>query len=338
MGELASRLAGHATATALLEGDDRISYGELSDRVLRTAAALRHNGLASGARVAVIASSCADGIVASLGVQAAGLLPVMLSTQSPLAELERRFADVDPAFVLFASATPCDLPTGVDVARPALSRATDYRVLDADPMAAVDVEQDDPAVVLYTSGVSGLPKPVVLTYRNLDATRAGLVNAPGAGIDASTVAYAGLPIAHVFGLNSIIGTVLSVGGKLVLNNGFDPHEVAELVARHRVTAISAVPLMWKGLAATADRDLFATVARATYAAAPMPPAIRDAVEHLIGLRVAGGFGHTETAGTVVHDDPTDPHPGTVGRPLGDTQIRVIDDGEDAVIGDTGEIW
>ena len=45
MGELASRLAGHATATALLEGDDRISYGELSERVLRTAAALRARGL-----------------------------------------------------------------------------------------------------------------------------------------------------------------------------------------------------------------------------------------------------------------------------------------------------
>ena len=54
--------------------------------------------------------------------------------------------------------------------------------------------------------------------------------------------------------------------------------------------------------------------------------------------MAGGFGLTETAGTICHDDPTDAHPGTVGLALGDTEIRVVDDDDDAVLGDVGEVW
>src|SRR3989442_906372 len=114
MADLASRLPGHDTATALLEHGDRITYAELSDRVLR----------------------------------------------------------------------------------------------GAEPQGSSSVGPDDPAVVLYTSGVSGLPKPVVLTHHNLESTRDGLIAGPGAGLDAGVVAYAGLPMAHVFGLNSVIGTVL----------------------------------------------------------------------------------------------------------------------------------
>jgi long-chain acyl-CoA synthetase len=338
MGELASRLAGHATATALLERGDRVTYGELSDRVLRTGAALRAKGFPAGTRVAIIAESTVDGVVSYLGVQAAGMTPVMFSARSPLAELQRRYDEVEPEFVLYAATTAPDLPAGVDTARPFGSTVSDFPALDAEPAEPARVSIDAPGVVLYTSGVSGLPKPVVLTYRNLAATRDGLVGAPGSGLDAAVVAYAGLPISHVFGLNSIIGTVLSVGGKLVLHSGFDPHEVSELIARHRVTAVSMVPLMWKALAAAADRDLFSTVSRATYAAAPMPPTTLDAVRDALDLDVAGGFGLTETAGTVCHDDPTLPHAGTVGLPLGDTEIRVVDGGEDALVGDTGEIW
>ncbi|HVT75815.1 MAG TPA: class I adenylate-forming enzyme family protein, partial [Acidimicrobiales bacterium] len=186
MGELASRLAGHATATALLEGGNRVTYGELSERVLRTAAGLRARGLGAGVRIAVIANSCSDGVVAYLGVQAAGMVPVMLGTQSPLAEHERRFGEIDPALVVVASDRECEVPAGNTVVRPALSAATDYPTVDADPSGVADVALDDAAVVLYTSGVSGLPKPVVLTYGNLAATRDGLVHAPGAGLDAST--------------------------------------------------------------------------------------------------------------------------------------------------------
>jgi long-chain acyl-CoA synthetase len=338
MPDLASRLAGHATATALLEGDDRITYAELSDRMLRTAGALHARGLPAGARIAVLANPTIDGVVAYLGVQAAGMLPVMLSPRSPLAELQRRYEEVAPELTLFAANGECELPAGSEALRPAGSHQTDFALLDGDAAAPRQVAADEPAVVLYTSGVSGLPKPVVLSYRNLAATRDGLVGGPGSGLDAGTVAFAGLPIAHVFGLNSLVGTVLGVGGKLVLHTGFDPHEVAELIARHRVTAVSVVPLMWKALAAAGHPELFATVTRATYAAAPMPPSILELVRETIGLEVAGGFGLTETAGTICHDDPTQPHPGTVGLPLGETEIRVVDEDDDAVQGDTGEVW
>ena len=338
MGDLASRLAGHASATALVDGGGRITYGELSDRVLRTAAALRADGLGSGARVAVAAACTVDGVVGYLAVQAAGLLPVMVSPRSPLVEQKRRFDLVDPALVVLGSRTRPELPDGVRVVRPAGSSANDSEVLCAEPGGVSAVAKHDPAVVLYTSGVAGLPKPVVLTYGNLAATRDGLIAAPGAGLDPSTIAFAGLPMSHVFGLNSIVGTVLRAGGKLVLHDGFDPVEVSELIARHRVTALSAVPLMWKALAAVGDRDLFATICRATYAAAPMPPTVAAQVTDALGLMVAGGFGLTETAGTICHDDPIDPHAGTVGYPLGATELRVVDDGDDALPGDFGEVW
>ncbi len=285
-----------------------------------------------------MAACTTDGVVGYLGVQAAGLLPVMFSPRSPLAELQRRFDEVDPALLLLGATTRPELPEGVRVVRPAGSSANDSEVLAGEPARAATVAEDDAAVVLYTSGVSGLPKPVVLTYGNLAATRDGLIGAPGSGLDSSTVALAVLPMSHVFGLNSIVGSVLRAGGKLILREGFDPEEVSELVARHRVTALSAVPMMWEALAAVGDRELFTTITRATYAAAALPPVVAASVTSSLGLVLAGGFGLTETAGTICHDDPTDPHSGTVGFPLGTTELRIIDDGDDALAGDIGEIW
>jgi long-chain acyl-CoA synthetase len=96
--------------------------------------------------------------------------------------------------------------------------------------------------------------------------------------------------------------------------------------------------MWKALAEVGNRAMFATISRATYAAAGAPPAVAASVAESLGLALAGGFGLTETAGTICHDDPTHPHAGTVGRPLGATELRIVDDGGDALSGDYGEIW
>src|SRR4051812_7342862 len=195
---VSTALAGHPSATALVDRDDRLTYGELHDRVRRTASGLRSSGLADGSLVAVAAVPSIDGVVAFFGVQAAGLIPVMVNPRSPVAEMARRFDELDPALVILGSDARPELPDGIRVVRPAGSSAGDAEVAAGDPVGEVDFDPDDPAVVLYTSGMAGLPQPVVLTYRNVRSTRDGLIAAAGAGLDPSTVAFAALPMAHVF--------------------------------------------------------------------------------------------------------------------------------------------
>jgi long-chain acyl-CoA synthetase len=82
-----------------------------------------------------------------------------------------------------------------------------------------------------------------------------------------------------------------------------------------------------------------TVTRATSSAAHLPPDVAERVRERFGVRIAAGYGLTETAGTICLDDPLDPVLNTVGRPLGATEIRLVDDdGEDAEPGDPAEIW
>lgn len=336
--DLATCLAGHDSATALIQGGERLSYAELRSRVLRTAAGLR-SSLPVGARVAVAADPCFDGVVGYLGVQAAGMVPSMVSSRSPRPELEGRLDQVEASHLVLGTAREVDVPSGVGLSRPAGTTHDDVPVLDGDEVAPHVSDVDDPAVVLYTSGVSGMPEPIVLTYGNLAATQRGLVGQPGSGFDAAAVALVALPISHVFGLNSLLGSLLSVGGKAVLVPDFDPADVVEAVARHRVTIVGAVPVMWRMIAQAGDRSAFSTVTRATFAAAAMPPGVPELVAENLGVEVAGGFGLTETAGTVVHDDPQHPVRGSVGRPLGETEMWVVDpSGAEVEAGDYGEIW
>jgi long-chain acyl-CoA synthetase len=179
---------------------------------------------------------------------------------------------------------------------------------------------------------------VVLTHRNVASTSDGLIAAPAAGLDSATVALCALPLSHVYGLNSILGTVLRAGGAVVLTTDTDAHVIAELVARHRITMLPTVAVMWKSLASVADASLFRTVVRPTYSAAPMPPSVLATVRDALGLTLVGGFGMTETAGTICIDDPSDPTPGSLGRPIGDTELRIIDEnGHDVLPGDFGEL-
>jgi long-chain acyl-CoA synthetase len=202
------------------------------------------------------------------------------------------------------------------------------------------IDPDTTAAILFTSGVSGPPRPVRLTHTNLAVVQRAMIEQQSSGLGRSTVALALLPISHVFGLNSLIGTMLRAGAGVVLLERFEPMQSLELIVRHGVTAISAVPQMWSAWS-TADGpdDAMRTVTRATSSAAHLPPDIAERVRERFGVRIAAGYGLTETAGTVCLDDPLDPVLNTVGRPLGETQLRLVDDdGEDAEPGDPAEIW
>ncbi len=196
-------------------------------------------------------------------------------------------------------------------------------------------------MILFTSGVGGAPRPASLSHANLAAVQRGVIDQRGSGIDTSTIALGVLPLAHVFGLNSVLGTVLRAGGAVVLADRFDAGETLDLVIRHRVTAIAAVPQMWAAWAAQRDAcsGAMATVTRAMFSAEHLPSATVDAVHERFGIRVGGGYGLTETAGTIVLDDLSSPSPPAVGWPLGEVQLRLVDpDGVEVDVGDRGEIW
>lgn len=350
------------TSVALIQGDRRVTYGELSELMVRTAGGIVQRGGVPGSRVAVAAPSAIDTIVAYLGVQAAGCICVMLNPRAPRPELQQRLEMVDPALVVLGG-PEVELPEGLAVHRPAGASGDGPEVLDETPSGGVQamvralaagdtaasdgdrrregLAPDDPAVVLFTSGVAGPPQGVVLTHRNLSAVQLGLVQQPNSGLDASSVGLCVLPLAHVFGLNSMLGAMLRAGASVVIADGFDAEAALELVKQHQVTVLTAVPQMWAAWAGLegASGDALSSVLRATSSAAHLPVSTAAEMFDRFGVRVAAGYGLTETAGTIVLDDLTDPVPGTVGRPLGETEIRLVDvDGHAVDQGDPGEIW
>jgi long-chain acyl-CoA synthetase len=327
-------------AVALIDGHGggSLTYGALVDRVDRTAAGLRARGIGPGRRVAIAAPLGADGIVAYLGVQAAGAAAVMLYPRSPLPELEARLAAVEPDLLILGDDVA--VPSGLTVVRPADSSWTsDWPTLDGTG-TSVGIDPDAVATILFTSGVAGPPRAVGLTHRNLGAVQQAMIEQPSSGLGRSTMALALLPISHVFGLNSLVGTMLRAGATVVTLDRFDPLESLELVGRHGITTISAVPQMWSAWAsADAPDGAMRTVTRATSSAAHLPPEVALRIRDRFGVRIAAGYGLTETSGTVCLDDAADPHLNTVGRPLGETELRLVDDdGDEALLGDPAEIW
>ena len=150
-----------------------------------------------------------------------------------------------------------------------------------------------------------------------------------------------LPLFHVFGLNAVLGLTLRVGGAVVLVERFDPHSTLAAVAEHGVTVLSGVPTMWAAWAALPDAtpDDFAAVRYAVSGAAPLDPAVRRAVRDRFGLDLTEGYGLTEASPAVTaglgHDAPD----GSIGVPLPGVEVRLVDgEGEDALVGDPGEIW
>ena len=333
--------AADPSSTALVERTRSVTYGELTNLVLRTASGLLAQGVTPGTSVAAACTTSIDGVVAYLGIQAAGAIPVMVNHRGTLPEFEARFAIVEPRLVLVTGAADIAIPTGLAVFRPASAVDTAIERLDDTPLQnEVTVDAGAAAAVLFTSGVSGTPRPVPLTHANLAAAQLGQINQPSSPLGSATIALAALPMAHIYGLNSVVGSLLRSGARIVLMERFDAAGAAELVDRHQINTIAAVPQMWNSfLDAGIPNAAFRSVTRATASAAPLSEKISAPFAEFFGVKLAGGYGLTESSGTICLDDPTLPRTGTVGRPLGDTQVRLVDsDGDDVEAGDSGEIW
>ncbi len=328
--------------SALVSRGRVTTYGTLRDQVAQMRGGLVARGVEPGDRVAIVAANNWYFVSAYLAVLGTGAIAVPLNPQSPAPEIERelRVAGVKLALVgpngreVVGDVDSASLPGfdgGVDVAD----------LLDGEPTPLVERAPDDVAVLLFTSGTAGAPRPAMLTHGNLTSNIDQiLANAERPeGVD--EVALCVLPLFHVFGLNAVLALALRLGGTVVLVERFDPHTTLEAVAEHGVTVLSGVPTMWAAWAGLRDikPDAMATVRLAVSGAAALEPGVRRAVAERFGVDLTEGYGLTEASPAVTSGLGHGAPDGSIGVPLPGVSVRLVDTaGEDALVGDPGEIW
>jgi long-chain acyl-CoA synthetase len=348
---LASAIDAHpAGAPALVSQGEVTSYGELRSQVAEVRGALMARGVAPGDRVAIVAANNPSFVAAYLGVLGAGAVAVPLNPLSPPPELERELALVRAGLALVDGT---DRPPFAGEAATGLARVDAVPIADllgGEPAALVDRAEDDLAVLLFTSGTAGLPRAAMLSHGNLraniDQVRAGAAAAadPNASPTAGDVALGVIPLFHIFGLNAVLGLAMTVGASVVLVDRFDPAAALALLAEHRITVVSGVPTMWRAWAdlppvGAGEPNPMASVRLGVSGAAALDPELRRAIAARYGLVLAEGYGLTEASPAVTSGVGHQAPDGSIGVPLPGLLVRLIDRfGEDALVGDPGEIW
>ena len=323
-------------AVALVEGDRTVSFSELEGLAAQGAGRLAALGIAPGDRVAIAAHNDIGFVTAYLATLWAGAVAVPLNPLAPATVLSGQSARVGAKVLLFGA--------GVELAD--LDGATPILELEAGEPMPVEVERDDEelAVLLFTSGTAGAPRAAMLTHGNLAANIGQVQGHPGLAVRSEDVGLAALPFFHVFGLNVGLGVALQAGMTTVLLERFDAPRAAALIHRHAITIVAGVPTMFGAFLelpeTTATPATFASVRLAVSGAAELPLDRAEAFLARFGITIYEGYGLTEAAPIVSTTAIEDaPRWGSIGPPLPGVEVRLVgDDGEDALAGDPGEIW
>jgi long-chain acyl-CoA synthetase len=204
----------------------------------------------------------------------------------------------------------------------------------------VERADDDLAALLFTSGTAGMPRAAMLTHGNLRANLEQLNALPARAQRADDIALAVLPLYHIFGLNVVLGMSLYVGARVVMVERFDPVSAAEAVRRHGVTVVSGPPTMWAAWGSLSEipDETFATVRLANSGAAKLSDEVAATMHTRFGVVLSEGYGLTEASPVVTSSAGVETRVGSIGVPLPGVEVRLVDaDGDDALVGDAGEL-
>jgi long-chain acyl-CoA synthetase len=212
------------------------------------------------------------------------------------------------------------------------------------PAAAItpsfpDVKPGDIAVLMYTSGTSGLPKGVEITYGNLSSDVESAIQ--HAQLKGSHKFLGILPLFHSTGLLATLVAPVKLGSMTVYQARFSPAGVIKAIKEHQISIIAAVPSMYGMLVRVKEARpedvncLYAAISGGE----PLPTIIREGWQKKYGQPIYEGYGLTETIGPIAFNVPGAIRGGSVGRAIPGAEIRIVDDdGNSAPPGQSGEVW
>ncbi|GIH14524.1 long-chain-fatty-acid--CoA ligase [Rugosimonospora africana] len=359
---LASTLAESARRypdkTAVVDGDLRVPYGQLWREARGYAAGLRELGVRPGDVVALLAPNTVDFPRAYYGALAVGavIVPVhLLLTADEAAYVLRdsgaRMLICHTALLAMGAAAGGSAGVPVVTVGPAVTGESTVdvpRLEDVsaalDPVPTFESRQaEDPAVILYTSGTTGVPKGAVLTHLNL------VMNAVVNTFDANDaqhddIVLGCLPLFHSFGQTVSMNGAFRIGATLVMLARFSGPAAIELMLRENVNVFQGVPTMYVALAeAAGGYERLPRLRLCISGGASLPMAVLERFNAAFDTTIFEGYGLSETSPTATTNQPHfGTKAGTVGHPVWGVEVEIaraeVDERIELLpVGELGEI-
>jgi long-chain acyl-CoA synthetase len=339
-------------------GERFSSYPELFGRALRATGGLHALGVGAGDRVALLLRNSKEFLEASIATVPLGASAVPVNWHWRAEEIAHVLRDSDSKVLIaqadlwpvIAAAVPDGVavvlvPATDDEARPP---SAEQALWWPDWLASSAPWQQPPETapmsIIYTSGTTGQPKGVVRSPAS-DAQREATQALLGEIFQLAPEERTVIPAPMYHAAPNVYALAAAIRGMdMTIMPRFDAEEFLRIVAERRVTVVQMVPTMFVRLLALPEevrlRYDLSSLRWVVHAAAPCPPHVKRAMIEWLGPIVAEYYGGTET-GPVVFCTSEEwlAHPGTVGRPLGDARVRVLDDhGRELPRGQSGEVY
>lgn len=346
-------LAGILTDTAaripdrpvLLLDEATVSYAALDAMSAKVAGVLAARGIEPGDRVALIMPNIPQMAFVYYGVLRYGAVVVPLNPLLKAREVAYHLQDSGARLVfawegiLAEALEGAEQAGGVEVI-PVNAGSFLQLLAETDPVSEVrEVDGEDTAVILYTSGTTGRPKGAALTHNNL-VTNAEISRNLLHTVE-SDVIFGGLPFFHVFGQTSALNSAVMAGASISLLPRFDAGKALEIIERDGVTIFEGVPTMYVGMLRhprLTDTDV-SSLRGAITGGSAMPLEVLHEFERVFGTQLLEGYGLSETSPVVSFNLPgPDRMAGSIGKAVEGMHVRVVDpDGGDLPVGEVGEL-
>jgi long-chain acyl-CoA synthetase len=360
--------------------DAKLKYRQLDDLVNRFAAGLQQMGVNKGDRVAIMLPNCPQFIITSYATWRIGGVVVCCNPLYVGREVEHLVHDSEAeTFVVLSSfyerikSIRADtglkrvIVTNIKEYFPGLlkllftlakekkeghrvdiSGDTDtywfQDVVKGAPNSPTPVEIDpaEVATLIYTGGTTGGPKGAQLTHRNL-VTNATVLNIWAKSREAGDPMLAVMPYFHSYGMTAGMNTAIYNANTIVLiPNPRDLVHVLGSIQKHHVSYYAGVPTMFIGFNNFPGRDKYdlTSLRFAASAAAPLPPEVQARFEKITGGKMVEAYGLTETGPAACMDPIDSPRAHSIGVPLPDTDMKIVDletGAQELPVGEIGEI-
>jgi long-chain acyl-CoA synthetase len=355
---------------AVVLGDTRLTYAQVDGAANQVANLLVSRGIEPGDKVALSCPNLPYFPIVYYGILKAGATVVPLNVLLKGREVAYHLADSDAKAYFCFQGTP-ELPIGQE-GHTGFEQAAEcehFVVITADPAApspiegaetlgaalqgqpgtfdTVDVDDDDTAVILYTSGTTGQPKGAELRHRNMRDNALAGADLFGADAERPDTYLCVLPLFHSFGQTVIMNGGFAFGGTVVMLPRFEAGAALALMQREKVTFFAGVPTMYWGLLGALAEDgdaidvetLAATLRVAVAGGASLPVEVHKDVQAKFGVTILEGYGLSETSPVASFSPYGEPvRVGSIGVPIPGVEMRLLQadswddvpDGPDAV--------